>query len=86
MPNVPGNPVILKCLFIYRNQTDDNIVVTFLDTGNYDIPRSPATSDYDIPRAVSQEDGNYDVPRSSEDLRMSRADEFDYDVPNDIPV
>ncbi|KAL9962852.1 hypothetical protein ACROYT_G031998 [Oculina patagonica] len=57
------------------------------DTGNYDIPRSPATSDYDIPRAVSQDSGNYDVPRSSEDLRISRTDDNDdKEVPNDIPV
>jgi len=62
------------------------LLLLFLDTGNYDIPRSPATSDYDIPRTISQEEGNYDVPRSSEDLRMSRADDFDYGVPNDIPV
>lgn len=58
----------------------------FLDTGNYDVPRSPATSDYDIPRAISHEEGNYDVPRSSEDLRMSTADDCDDEVPNDIPV
>ena len=65
---------------------DDNNVVTFLDTGNYDIPRSPATSDYDIPRTISQEEGNYDVPRSSEDLRLSRADDYDDEVPNAIQV
>lgn len=65
-------------------------IVTFLDTGNYDIPRSPATSDYDIPRTMSQQEGNYDVPRSSEDIRMSRADDYDdvldVQAPNDIPV
>ena len=62
------------------------LLLLFLDTGNYDIPRSPATSDYDIPRAISQDEGNYDVPRSSEDLRMSRTDDYDDEVPYDIPV
>ena len=62
------------------------LLLLFLDTGNYDIPRSPATSNYDIPRAISQDEGNYDVPRSSEDLRMSRTDDYDDEVPNDIPV
>ena len=62
-------------------------IIIFSDTGNYDIPRSPAVSDYDIPRAISLE-RNYDVPRSSEDIRMSTADDEDEnkEAPYAIPV
>jgi len=58
------------------------------DAGNYDIPRSAAASDYDIPRTTANE-GTYDVPRSYEDLTMSGAEDTfdkDGDVPSDVPV
>ena len=60
------------------------------DTGNYDIPRNSASSDYDIPRAITLE-SNYDVPRSNEDIRMSTADndeeeEKNEEAPSDVAV
>ncbi|PFX22845.1 Muscle, skeletal receptor tyrosine protein kinase [Stylophora pistillata] len=60
------------------------------DTGNYDIPRNSASSDYDIPRAKTLE-SNYDVPRSNEDIRMSTADndeeeEKNEEAPSDVAV
>ena len=61
---------------------------SFSDTGNYDIPRSSAASDYDIPRATANE-GTYDVPRSYDDLRMSGTDDTlnqDGGIASDIPV
>ncbi|KAJ7370090.1 hypothetical protein OS493_034301 [Desmophyllum pertusum] len=58
------------------------------DSGNYVIPSSPATSDYDITRATSPE-GNYDVPRSSEDARINSGDDSsdeESEAPNDFAV
>lgn len=59
----------------------------FSDSGNYDIPRSPTTDNYDFPRAISLE-ANYDVPRSSEDVRGSADDNSgeDMEAPNDFAV
>ena len=87
----------LRLLKLRGNRYTYVIVVLISDTGNYDIPRNSASSDYDIPRAITLE-SDYDVPRSNEDIRMSTADNDDDDdddddnddedkeAPKDVPV
>ena len=58
----------------------------FSDMPNYDNPKSPASSNYDLPRSSAGE-GSYDVPRSYENLSAPDAEfEETEDVPTDIPV
>ena len=82
----------MRLLKLHANRYTNVIVVLISDTGNYDIPRNSASSDYDIPRAITLE-SDYDVPRSNEDIRMSTADDDDDDTddedkeaPKDVPV
>ena len=84
----------MRLLKLRANRYTYLIVVLISDTGNYDIPRNSASSDYDIPRAITLE-SDYDVPRSNEDIRMSTADNQDDDddnddeekeAPKDVPV
>ena len=86
----------MRLLKLRANRYTYVIVVLISETGNYDIPRNSASSDYDIPRAITLE-SDYDVPRSNEDIRMSTADNDDDDdddddddedkeAPKDVPV
>ena len=82
----------LRLLKLRGNRYTYVIVVLISDTGNYDIPRNSASSDYDIPRAITLE-SDYDVPRSNKVIRMSTADDDDDDnddedkeAPKDVPV
>lgn len=62
----------------------DDLFICFVGMENYDIPKSPSSSNYDIPRSSANE-GTYDVPRSYEDLTKAD-DEFGktQDVPGDV--
>ena len=81
----------MRLLKLRANRYTYVIVVLISDTGKYDIPRNSASSDYDIPRAITLE-SDYDVPRSNKDIRMSTADDDDDDddedkeAPKDVPV
>ena len=81
----------MRLLKLRANRYTYVIVVLISDTGNYDIPRNSASSDYDIPRAITLE-SDYDVPRSNKDIRMCTADDDDDDddedkeAPKDVPV
>ena len=81
----------MRLLKLHANRYTYVIVVLISDTGNHDIPRNSASSDYDIPRAKTLE-SDYDVPRSNKVIRMSTADDDDNDddedkeAPKDVPV
>ena len=82
----------MRLLNLHANRYTYVIVVLISDTGNHDIPRNSASSDYDIPRAKTLE-SDYDVPRSNKVIRMSTADDDDDDnddedkeAPKDVPV
>ena len=64
----------------------EEFCIYFVGMENYDVPKSPSSSNYDIPRSSAGE-GPYDVPRSYENLTKAD-DEFQKirDVPGDVSL